>query len=39
MKDFNKCLESEEIHEKVKALREKVENFAINFPMPGHADL
>lgn len=39
LKDFNKTLETEEFSVKVKALRENVENFAVNFAMPGHADV
>lgn len=38
-KDFKEKLHTEEFQAKVKALREKVENFALTFPMPGHADI
>jgi len=37
-KDFKEKLHTEEFQTKVKSLRENVENFALQYPMPGHAD-
>ncbi|XP_013381162.1 serine hydroxymethyltransferase, cytosolic-like [Lingula anatina] len=34
-----KLAEDPAVHEKIKALREQVEAFALTFPMPGHDDL
>lgn len=38
LKDFLHTLETEEFQSKVKALRDQVENFAVQYPMPGNAD-
>lgn len=38
LKDFKETLHTEEFQAKVKALRNDIENFAVNFPMPGNAD-
>lgn len=38
LKDFKEKMQRPEFQEKIKVLREKVENFAVQFPMPGFDD-
>ena len=38
LKDFLHTLESEEFQSKIKALRDQVESFAVQYPMPGNED-
>ncbi len=38
LKDFKEKLNTEEFKAKVQAIRAKVEEFAVNFPMPGFDD-
>jgi len=37
-KDFKEKYATEEFQKKISELRNKIENFAVNYPMPGHAD-
>lgn len=38
LKDFKAKLETPEFKEKIQNLKQRVENFAIGFPMPGYDD-
>jgi hypothetical protein len=39
VKDFKEKMHDSEFQEKIKSLKEKVESFAVQFPMPGLDDM